>query len=120
MWPTGMAHPPLAGIRIAVIRAVALGAAEEPNQRVRPTGEATAATVARPSLLAQLPDPLEQRRVDWRLERGRLFFLIGVALVADRAAGIQRVRQDLGEPGLGEAQLVRPGSCRSRCRTHTG
>jgi len=89
MWPTGMAHPPLAGIRITVIPAVTLGAAEEPNQRVRPTGEATAATVARSSLLAQLPDPLEQRRVDWRLERGWPFLLVGSALVADRSAGIQ-------------------------------
>jgi len=106
MGTAGVAHPALPTIRIAVVEAVAVGAAKEPHQWIRPTGEATPAAVAGPPAPPQLRDACEERRVNGRLERRRAFLLIGSALVADRPAGIEGVGEDLSESGVAEAELV--------------
>jgi hypothetical protein len=67
------------------------------HQRIRPaTVGAAARAVGGSAMLADRLDSLEQSRVDRSLEARRLLLLIGLALVADCPAGIQRVRQDLG------------------------
>jgi len=102
-----MSNAPAAVARVAVEARAAAKAPHQMYQRIRSAtmGAATRAMCSS-ALLADHLDSLKQSRVDRRLEARRLLFLIGLALVADRPAGIQRVRQDLGQTRLGHAEFI--------------
>lgn len=112
-----MADAPVAVARVAVEARATAKAAHQMDQRIGPAtvGAATRGVGGSASLADRL-DSLEQSRVDRSLEAGRLLFLIGLALVTDRPAGIQRIGQDLGQTRLGQAEFVgevrvAPGTC---------
>ncbi|MFI5259345.1 MAG: hypothetical protein ACHQ01_07035 [Candidatus Limnocylindrales bacterium] len=102
-----MSNAPAAVARVAVEPRATAKAAHQMHQRIGPATVGAATCGMRGSaMLADRLDSLEQSRVDRSREARRLLLLVGLALVADRSAGIQRVGQDLGESGLGQAEFV--------------
>jgi len=102
-----VADAPVAVAGVAMVAAATAEAAHQARQRVgTPTVGATAGTVGRAALRADRLDALEQIRVDRRFESRRLLLLVSLALVADGAAGIERIGQDLRESSLGQAEFV--------------
>jgi hypothetical protein len=97
--------PPAVG-RVPVVATAAADTAHEAHERIGPPllGEAR---VPGPPVGPDGLHPVEQPRIDRGAEPRGLLLLVGPALVANRAAGVERVGQDLGEPGLGEPELVR-------------
>lgn len=102
-----MAKSPATVDGVAAVVRLAAGTAQQPNQRIRPAGEASAAAVAGPTLSADPLYALEEHGIDRRLESSSSFHFVRAALVADGAPGIQRVRQDLLDPELGQVKLDR-------------
>jgi hypothetical protein len=100
-----MADPPVAVAGVSVIGALAANAAHEAHERVR-AARHRHPRVPCPSLGADRLDTIEDGRLDGGREASRALLLVRSALVADRAAGVQRVHQDLGKACFGEAKLV--------------
>jgi len=68
--------------RVAVEGALAMDAAHEPNERVRPSQDGHPRVAGAP-FGADLPDAIEQGRLDRGREAGRALLFVGAALVAD-------------------------------------
>ncbi|HEU6439955.1 MAG TPA: hypothetical protein VFC12_05910, partial [Terriglobales bacterium] len=90
---------------VTVEGALAVDAAHEPDERIRASQHRHPRMAGAP-FGPDRPDAIEEGRLDRGLKAGRAFRLVRATLVADSAARIERVHEDLGESRLGETEFV--------------
>ncbi|MDO8483941.1 MAG: hypothetical protein Q7S35_03220 [Candidatus Limnocylindrales bacterium] len=102
---TGVPDTAIAVAGVTVEGALTVDAAHEPDERVRAPQRRHPRVAGAPFGPDRL-DAIEEDRLDRGREAGWALVLVRAALVADRAAGIERVHEDLGQSRLGEAEFV--------------